>query len=103
MQDTRVLLTQNSMTLQHGHSLTCGCTEHDWAVLSTHARHEWSDGAVSDRLRVDLQVDLLLGDPTKARTKLGWNPQKTSLQQLVNEMVDADVDMATNPRAYLKY
>ena len=50
-----------------------------------------------------LQVDLLLGDPTKARTKLGWNPQKTSLQQLVNEMVDADVDMATNPRAYLKY
>jgi len=52
---------------------------------------------------VVLQVDLLLGDPTKARTKLGWNPQKTSLQELVNEMVDADVDMACNPTAYLKY
>ena len=50
-----------------------------------------------------LQVDLLLGDPTKARTKLGWNPQKTSLQELVNEMVDADLDMAGNPTAYLKY
>ena len=50
-----------------------------------------------------MQVDLLLGDPTKAKTKLGWNPQKTSLQELVNEMVDADLDMAANPTAYLKY
>ena len=49
------------------------------------------------------QVDLLLGDPTKAKTVLGWNPQKTSLQELVNEMVDADLDMAGNPTAYLKY
>ncbi|CAL5224100.1 g6729 [Coccomyxa viridis] len=49
------------------------------------------------------EVDLLLGDPTKAKTKLGWNPKKTSLQQLVNEMVDADLDMAGNPTAYLKY
>ena len=50
-----------------------------------------------------LQVDLLLGNPTKAKTQLGWNPQKTSLQELVNEMVDADLDMAGNPTAYLKY
>ncbi len=49
------------------------------------------------------QVELLLGDPAKARTKLGWNPQKTSLQQLVEEMVDADIEMALNPNAYLKY
>lgn len=53
--------------------------------------------------RAGAQVDILLGDPTKAKTKLGWNPQKTTLQQLVNEMVDADLDMAGNPRAYLKY
>lgn len=50
-----------------------------------------------------LQVELLLGDPTKARTELGWNPQKTSLQQLVEEMVDADLDMAKDPSAYLRY
>lgn len=50
-----------------------------------------------------LQVELLLGDPTKAKTKLGWNPMKTSLQQLVEEMVDADVEMARDPNAYLKY
>ncbi|BDA47036.1 GDP-mannose 4,6-dehydratase [Coccomyxa sp. Obi] len=49
------------------------------------------------------EVELLLGDPAKARTKLGWNPQKTSLQQLVEEMVDADIEMARDPNAYLKY
>ena len=49
------------------------------------------------------QVELLLGDPSKARTKLGWNPQKTSLQQLVEEMVDADLEMAADHNAYLKF
>lgn len=38
------------------------------------------------------EVDLLLGDPTKARTELGWNPTKTSFQELVNIMVDHDKD-----------
>jgi GDPmannose 4,6-dehydratase len=48
-------------------------------------------------------VDLLLGDPSKAKTKLGWNPNKTSLQQLVEEMVDADLEMAKDSQAYLRY
>ncbi len=33
----------------------------------------------------------LWGDPTKAKTKLGWNPQKTSFEELVNIMVDHDM------------
>ena len=33
----------------------------------------------------------LLGDPTKAKSKLGWNPSKTPFEQLVNIMVDADM------------
>ena len=37
------------------------------------------------------EVDQLLGDPTKARTQLGWNPRKTSFEQLVNIMVDHDL------------
>ena len=37
------------------------------------------------------EVELLLGDATKARTKLGWVP-KTSLQELVKEMVVADIE-----------
>lgn len=36
------------------------------------------------------EVDLLIGDPTKAKTKLGWKP-KYDLQALVKEMVAADV------------
>ena len=33
----------------------------------------------------------LWGDPTKAKAKLGWNPNKTSFEELVNIMVDADM------------
>jgi GDPmannose 4,6-dehydratase len=38
------------------------------------------------------EVDLLLGDPTKAKTTLGWT-SSTSFTQLVQEMVDADLAM----------
>ena len=37
------------------------------------------------------EVDLLIGDPKKAREKLGWTP-KTSFRQLVEMMVDADIE-----------
>jgi len=49
-----------------------------------------------DYVRVDKQffrpaeVDMLCGDATKARTRLGWSP-KVSFEQLVEMMVDADV------------
>ena len=33
----------------------------------------------------------LLGDPSKARRQLGWNPQKTTFEELVKLMVDADM------------
>jgi GDPmannose 4,6-dehydratase len=36
-------------------------------------------------------VDLLISDPTKARTKLGWEPCIT-FKELVTMMVDADVE-----------
>lgn len=39
------------------------------------------------------EVDLLLGDAAKARTKLGWTP-RTSFQQLVELMVDHDLELA---------
>ena len=37
------------------------------------------------------EVDQLLGDPTKARTLLGWNPSKTSFEELVRLMVRHDM------------
>ncbi|SCX81903.1 GDP-mannose 4,6-dehydratase [Flavobacterium caeni] len=38
------------------------------------------------------EVDLLIGDPTKAKTKLGWQPKYT-LDMLVKEMMAADVEI----------
>lgn len=37
------------------------------------------------------EVDQLLGDPTKAKTLLEWNPTKTSFEELVRIMVEADM------------
>ncbi len=44
------------------------------------------------------EVEQLLGDPTKARTKLGWNPQKTSFAELVRIMVQHDMEYVKAPR-----
>lgn len=41
----------------------------------------------------------LWGDPTKARAKLGWNPQKTSFEELVKIMTDADMAKVAVERA----
>lgn len=40
------------------------------------------------------EVEQLLGDPTKAKTLLGWNPNKTSFEQLVKIMVEHDMRFA---------
>ena len=37
------------------------------------------------------EVEQLLGDPTKAKTMLGWNPTKTSFPELVRIMVEHDM------------
>jgi GDPmannose 4,6-dehydratase len=41
----------------------------------------------------------LWGDPTKAKQKLGWNPSKTSLEELVRIMVDHDMKQVAVERA----
>ena len=41
------------------------------------------------------EVDLLKGDPTKAKTKLNWEA-KTSFSQLVSEMVKSDINAINN-------
>ena len=47
--------------------------------------------AVDPRFFRPAEVEQLLGDPTKARTRLGWNPQKTSFTELVRIMVENDL------------
>ena len=44
-------------------------------------------------------VDNLWGDPTKAKTVLGWNPQKTSYEQLVEIMAKHDRERAKREKA----
>ena len=46
------------------------------------------------------EVEQLLGDPTKAKTLLGWNPRKTSFEDLVRIMVEHDMRFVK--KLYLK-
>lgn len=46
------------------------------------------------------EVELLIGDPTKAKTKLGWNP-KHNLESLTREMVNSDIEIMKKEK-YLK-
>ena len=39
------------------------------------------------------EVEMLLGDPTKAKTLLGWNPRRTSFEELVRRMVKNDMEI----------
>ncbi|MBA3468039.1 MAG: GDP-mannose 4,6-dehydratase [Herpetosiphonaceae bacterium] len=58
-----------------------------------HAGLNYEDYVVMDeRFMRPAEVDLLIGDPTKAREKLGWRPE-TTFEQLVTSMVDADLKL----------
>ena len=41
------------------------------------------------------EVDLLIGDPTKAKQQLGWQPE-IALEELVKEMVESDIRYCRN-------
>lgn len=47
--------------------------------------------AVSEDFYRPTDVVNLWGDPTKAKAKLGWNPAKTSFEELVKIMVEHDI------------
>lgn len=56
--------------------------------------------AIDPRYFRPAEVDLLLGDATRARAKLGWQP-KVDLDGLVQRMVDADFELAEMERRAL--
>lgn len=61
-----------------------------------HAGLHWQDHVVTDpELLRPAEVDHLLGDATKARTKLGWQPH-VDFEGLVRMMVDADIERYSN-------
>jgi GDPmannose 4,6-dehydratase len=75
-----------------------GVQEHEIAKVSACHNLLYQLPLGSIVVRVDPQyyrpteVDLLIGDPTKSKTKLGWEP-KYDLERLVNEMVASDLDI----------
>ena len=46
------------------------------------------------------EVEQLLGDPTKAKTLLGWNPQMTPFKDLVRIMIEHDMRYVQQPRGH---
>jgi GDPmannose 4,6-dehydratase len=62
-------------------------------VAFGHVNLDWHDYVVQDeRFMRPAEVDLLVGDPSKAGQKLGWEPD-VSFEQLVQMMVDADIKL----------
>jgi len=66
-----------------------------WTKQGTGTDEIYKDGkgctivAVDERYRRPAEVDILLGDASKAKKKLGWTP-KTSLEELAAIMMEAD-------------
>jgi GDPmannose 4,6-dehydratase len=80
------------------------------ATGETHSVREFLEAAFDyanldhkDHVKIDpryfrpTEVDLLLGDPSKARTKLGWNPQ-VGFVELMRMMVDSDLELAAREK-----
>lgn len=82
----------------------------DFATLAFHhagIELEWKDKGMNEKgidkatgkvlVEVDpkyfrpADVEQLLGDPTKAKEKLGWNPRQTSFEELVKKMTEFDL------------
>jgi GDPmannose 4,6-dehydratase len=79
-------------------------TVRDFAeVAFAHANLDWKEFVKHDpRYERPAEVDLLLGNPSKAKKILGWEP-KVRFQQLVQIMVDADMELLSRntPRQHL--
>jgi GDP-mannose 4,6-dehydratase len=60
-------------------------------VAFDHVGLDWRDHVVQDqRFYRPAEVDLLIGDPSRAMAALDWKP-RTSFEELVRTMVDADL------------
>jgi GDPmannose 4,6-dehydratase len=63
-----------------------------------HAGLSWKKHVAFDKRYLrPAEVDLLLGDSTKARRKLGWKP-RTSVEELAKKMVEHDLELARRER-----
>ena len=81
-----------------------GVDEKAYVVSCTNPNYQVAVGtnvvAVDPRYFRPTEVDLLLGDPTKAEQKLGWK-RKYQLKELVDDMMESDLKLMTKDQ-YLK-
>ncbi|MEX2583379.1 MAG: GDP-mannose 4,6-dehydratase [Gemmatimonadota bacterium] len=67
-------------------------------VAFSHLDLDWHDYVVQDaRFMRPAEVDLLIGDSTKAAQELGWRPE-VSFEELIRMMVDSDLDRIQRSR-----
>lgn len=78
--DDYVIATGETHTVRELVETAFGCVDLDWQKYVV----------IDPALIRPAEVDLLLGDPSKARAKLGWKPE-VSFQELVRRMVEADL------------
>jgi len=79
--DDYVIATGRTHTVQYLCEVAFNCVDLNWR-----------DYTVQDeRFMRPAEVDLLIGDPTKAKEKLGWEPT-VNFEQLIEMMVKADYD-----------
>ena len=90
--DDFVLATGESHTVREFVEAAFGCVDLDWKQFVKHDR----------RYERPAEVDILLGDASKAKKILGWEP-KVRFHELVRIMVDADMDLLSRntPREHL--
>ncbi|GAB3479465.1 GDP-mannose 4,6-dehydratase [Azotobacter salinestris] len=95
--DTFVLATNRTETVRDFVSLACKAVDIEVEWKGEGEQEQGIDAAtgkvivaVNPKFYRPAEVDLLIGNPAKAREKLGWEP-KTSLEELCRMMVEADL------------
>jgi GDPmannose 4,6-dehydratase len=86
--DDYVVATNETHSVQEFCEEAFGCLDLDW---KQYVRHD-------ARYERPAEVDLLIGNPEKARKKLGWKP-RVRFKELVKIMVDADLKIAQREAA----
>ena len=88
--DDYVVATGRTTTVRDMCRIAC---DHAGIDMDTHI-------VIDPELFRPAEVDVLLGDAGKARSVLGWEAE-TSLETMIHEMVDADLERLQNPRSYV--
>ena len=95
--DTFILATNRTETVRHFVTLAFKSAGIDLVFEGTHDKEIGLDAKsnktilkINPKFYRPAEVELLIGDPTKAKERLGWEP-KTSIENLCEIMVEADI------------